>query len=91
MGAYQIKVVPYFFKNEVGHLVIEVSETQLKEMLGGSETSFVGEARKDGSEITHKISAKASPKVEGNGDLTFTVSTDSGPLIFNTTYRIVPE
>lgn len=91
VGGYRIQVFPYFFKSETGQLFIKVSDTQLRQMLDGSETSFVGQAQKNGSEITHKIAAKASPKNNDSGALTFTVSTDSGPLVFNTSYRLVPR
>lgn len=91
VGKYRIKVFPYFFKNESGRLLIEVSEPQLRQMMGGGETSFVGRAKANGGEVTHKITAKASPKGDGVGALTFTVSTDNGPLVFNTSYRIVPR
>ena len=91
VGEYQIKVIPYFFKNEKGQLHIDVSPTQLQKMLGGTITSFTGLAQAKGSEITHKISAKATPSQDGRGALTFTVATDSGPLVFDTSYQILSQ
>lgn len=91
VGEYQIQVIPYFFKNENGHLVIEVSDSQLRQMEDGTVTSFVGEAKANTSEQKHKISAKATPADGSSGALIFTVATDSGPLIFNTSYRILRE
>ncbi|MBA3544397.1 MAG: hypothetical protein H0T83_08170 [Chthoniobacterales bacterium] len=89
VGDYRIKVFPYFFKNENGQLFISVSDPQVRQMVDGGVTSFTGQAQAKGSDITHKITAKATPASDGRGELTFTVSTDSGPLVFNTSYRMV--
>lgn len=91
VGDYRIKVIPYFFKNENGRLIIEVSEPKLQQMLEGGVTSFVGEAKANHSDLKHKITARATPAGRKSGALTFTVATDNGPLVFNTSYKIVPQ
>ncbi|MEO5719616.1 MAG: hypothetical protein ABIR29_13740 [Chthoniobacterales bacterium] len=89
-GNYRIKVFPYFFKSESGKLLIKVSEPLLKRMIAGGATSFAGSAITDGTGETRKITAKARPAASDPraGALTFTVATENGPLVFNTSYRI---
>ena len=88
VGDYRIKVFPYFFKNESGRLFIKVSEPALRRMVGGHVTSFSGHAKTNGTGLTRKIIAQARPSADGIGALTFTVFTENGPLVFNTSYRI---
>ncbi len=90
VGDYRIKVFPYFFKNESGRLSIKVSENALRRMVGGQTTSFAGRATTHGSGLTRKITARAIPAAKDHGALTFTVATENGPLVFDTSYRIVP-
>ncbi len=90
VGGYRLKIFPYFFMNESGQLEIEVSDSQLQKMLGGGATSFTGQAQATGSEVVHKITAQATPGGDGRGALTFTVATHNGPLVFNTSYRVIP-
>ncbi len=89
VGDYRIKIFPYFFMNETGQLFIEVSDPQFQQMVSGGVTSFTGQAQANGSDITHQITARVNPAKDGGGALTFTVSTDNGPLVFNTSYRMV--
>ena len=88
VGEYRIKVFPYFFKSESGRLFMKVSETALRHMVRGDETRFNGHAETTGTGETRKITAQAKPSAGGRGALTFTVATENGPLVFNTSYRI---
>lgn len=90
-GEYQIRVFPYFFKNESGKLLINTPETSLQRMIGGDTASFAGRAITDGTGETRKITAKVRPAASDHGALTFTVATENGPLVFNTSYRVRPE
>lgn len=87
-GDYRIKVFPYVFKNETGRLFVNVSEAGLRQMVGGGVTRFTGRATTNGSGLTREITAKATPAGGGRGALTFTVATEDGPLVFNTSFRI---
>ncbi len=93
VGEYRIKVFPYFFKNESGKLLIKVSDTSLRQMIDGDATSLMGRAITDGTGETRKITAEVLPSASdhGHGSLTFTVATENGPLVFNTSYRIDPQ
>ena len=90
VGEYRIKVFPYFFKNESGRLSINISEPMLRRMVGGHPTNFAGRAVTTGTGETRKVTARAIPKIRNEGALTFTVATENGPLVFNTSYRIAP-
>jgi hypothetical protein len=89
VGDYQIKVFPYFFKSENGRLFIKAPETAFRRMTGGLPTTFAGHARTNGSGLIRGITAQATPSANDRGALTFTVATENGPLVFNTSYRIV--
>ena len=91
IGNYRIKVFPYFFKSESGQLFMKVSENALRRMVGGYVTGFNGHAETTGTGETRKITAQARPSANGCGALTFAVSTENGPLVFNTSYRIDKE
>lgn len=90
-GLYRIKVFPYFFKSESGKLLIKVSETSLRRMIEGDATSFAGRAITDGTGETRRVTAQVLPAASDHGALTFTVATENGPLVFNTSYRIDPQ
>ncbi|CAN5556221.1 hypothetical protein BH18VER2_BH18VER2_02800 [soil metagenome] len=90
-GQYRIKVFPYFFKNESGKLLIKVSETSLRRMIEGDATNFAGRAITDGTGETRRVTARVLPEASDHGVLTFTVATENGPLVFNTSYRIDPH
>ncbi|MEO7723665.1 MAG: hypothetical protein ABIU29_03120 [Chthoniobacterales bacterium] len=87
-GEYRIRVFPYFFKSETGKLLIGVSETSFRRMIEGDATSFAGRAITDGTGETRQVTAKVLPAASDHGALTFTVATENGPLVFNTSYRI---
>ncbi len=89
VGGYELKVFPYFFMNESGQFQIDISEPQVQKMLEGGLISLSGHAQAKGSEVIHKITAKATPGGNGHGALTFTVATDNGPLVFTTSYQMV--
>ncbi len=88
VGGYEIKVIPYFFKNETGRLFIHVPTEAFDHMVDGLPTSFTGRATTSRTGQTRKVTARATPSANDHGDLTFTVATDNGPLVFNTSYRI---
>ncbi|MGI8955629.1 MAG: hypothetical protein ACR2II_01790 [Chthoniobacterales bacterium] len=89
VGDYRLKVFPYFFKSEKGGLFIRVSEPALRRIRGGLATTFTGQASPEGIAVTHKIAGRATPSGKEGGDLTFTVSTENGALVFHTSYRLV--
>ena len=92
LGTYQIKVVPYFFKNETGKLFITISDAQLQKAKSGSAVEFGGKAVTDGTGKTRPVTVKAAPAANGaSGTLTIVIPTDRGDLIFRPGYRFVEE
>ncbi len=89
VGDYRLKVFPYFFKSEKGRLFIKVTEPALRRIRSGRATAFTGQASAEGIALAHKIVGKATPSGREGGDLTFTVSTENGSLVFHTSYRLV--
>ncbi len=89
VGDYRLKVFPYFFKSEKGRLFIKISEPALRRIRQGRAITFAGQASAEGTELTHKIAGKATPSGKDGGNLSFTITTKNGPLVFNTSYRLV--
>lgn len=89
VGGYQLKVFPYFFKSEKGRLSIRVSDSALSRVRRGRAIIFAGQASAEGIKLTRKINGKATPSGENAGALDFTVTTENGPLVFKTSYRLV--
>lgn len=88
-GNYQIKVVPYFFKNENGTLILEASDIAVHKLLKGNAINFTGSA----TAIKHPpkpIVGKAVPSTDGRGSVRFSVATKHGPMVFDTFYHFGP-
>jgi hypothetical protein len=90
-STYAAKVFPYFFANESGRLVIQVSDAQLGQLEAGQPIDFTGRAvRADGSE--RRVEGRATPADANGGKLKVRVFvTAKIELIFNTTYRFAAK
>jgi hypothetical protein len=86
-GEYQLKVRPYFFKSETGSLVLGVSEDALRKLQTGRPIDFTGKAvtREDGT--SHVVLGRATPLSDDRGRVTFSIMTENGKFIFNSSYR----
>ncbi len=89
VGNYRLKVFPYFFKSEKGRLFIRVSEPALRRIRRGRAIIFAGQASAEGTALKRKIAGKATPSGRNAGALDFTVTTENGPLVYKTSYRLV--
>jgi hypothetical protein len=87
VGDYQLKVWPYFFKSEKGALSMIVSDESLRKLTQAVPVAFTGKAMTDGSDKTRPIDARATPSATDRGALTFSIQTENGKLVFNTSYR----
>ena len=87
-ASYTAKVFPYFFYNETGRLVIEVSDDTLRALERGEPIEFKGRGiSTDGSE--RRIEGKATPANPTAGKIKVRVFVSKRiELIFNTTYRL---
>jgi hypothetical protein len=87
VGDYQLKVRPYFFKSEKGSLLLAASEDSLRKLHAGKSIHFTGKAvtREDGK--THIVLGKATPSSGDRGSVTFSIITENGKMVFNTSYH----
>ena len=87
VGDYQIKVVPYFFKNEKGKLSISISDAALNDLCEKRAVECSGKAVTSVTNKTRPIKASAVPATVDGGALKITVLTDNGLLVFDTSYQ----
>jgi len=87
VGDYQIKVVPYFFKNEKGKLSISISDAALNDLTERRAVECSGKAVTNVTNKTRPVKASAVPATAEGGALKITVLTDNGPLVFDTSYQ----
>jgi len=87
VGDYQLKVRPYFFKSEKGTLLLAASDDSVRKLQAGKAIGFTGKAvtRADGR--IHVVLGKATPLANDRGSVTFSIITDNGKMIFNTSYH----
>jgi hypothetical protein len=87
VGDYQLKVRPYFFKSEKGSLLLAASDDSVRKLQVGRAIDFTGKAvtRKNGK--THVVLGRATPSSADWGSVTFSIITENGKMIFNTSYH----
>jgi hypothetical protein len=87
VGAYQLTVEPYFFMSEKGILELEAPDDALHQLLGGTAEAFTGKASNNKQGAPKVITGKITPSTKKQGSVTFSVTTDNGRMIFNTSYH----
>lgn len=87
VGDYQLKVRPYLFKSEKGTLLLAASDDSVRNLQAGTAIAFTGKAvtRKDGK--IHVVLGKATPSSRDRGSVTFSIITENGKMVFNTSYH----
>jgi hypothetical protein len=87
VGDYQLKVRPYFFKNEKGSLLLAASDDEVRKLQAETAINFTGRAvtHKDGR--THTVLGRATPSSRDRGSVTFSIVTDDARVVFNTSYH----
>ena len=88
LGAYEIKVVPYSFKNEKGQLRMEISDESYQKLTEGIAVEFTGKAINDKNGTEKVVLGKTMPATGDHGVATFSIVTDHGLMVFNTAYRL---
>jgi hypothetical protein len=93
IGNYQLKVVPYFFKNETGTLSIAVNDSTLGKLIAGLPVSFAGSAATNGAKKRRAVTVKAIPAAAGSpkGTLIMAIATENGELLFRSAYALSGE
>jgi hypothetical protein len=91
VGDYQLKVRPYFFKSEKGSLLLAASDDAVRKLQAGTAINFTGKAvtHKDGR--THIVLGRVTPSSADRGSVTFSIITDDGKMVFNTSYHFEPK
>lgn len=90
-GTFEMKVVPYFFKNDKGTLAIEINAESFAKARKGERVNITGTATtpdKTGV-MVRKIDAVATPVDDYHGALKLWFDIDDRKMIFNTQYRFV--
>jgi hypothetical protein len=80
-------VRPYFFKSEKGSLLLAASDDAVRKLQAGTALNFTGKAvtHKDGR--THIVLGRVTPSSTDHGSVRFSIITDDGKMIFNTSYH----
>lgn len=87
VGSYRLKVFPYFFKNENGTLVLDASDRLIKTLMSGRPVGLVGKATNSKDGKVKDIVGKAIPRMNQKGKVTFSINSEFGLIVFNTTYH----
>jgi hypothetical protein len=91
-GDFQMKVSPWFFKNEKGKLAITVTDQSIAKASQGFPVEISGTATTDGkSSAIRSISAVATPLDPDHGGLKLWFTVDERKMFFETDYRFIAE
>ncbi len=88
-GDYQLKVRPYFFKSEKGVLNVAAPGDSMRKFQGGSATDFTGKVISAKGK-TRVVTGRITPSTRDRGTVTFSVITENGKMVFNTSYHFGP-
>lgn len=87
VGSYQLKVSPYFLKNEAGTLKLNAPNEGFRMFAEGTEVKFTGKATNNKGANDKIITGKATPSDKDKGSLVFSLETDNGRMTFKTSYH----
>jgi len=90
-GEFDMKVAPYFFKNDKGKLAIVVSDEAIAKVSAGSPVEITGTATTKAGlkSVVRQINAEATPVDAQHGTLKVWLTVDERELIFQTKYSFV--
>lgn len=87
-STYTARVLPWFFQNETGRLVIRIPDDDLRRLGRGEIIEFTGRAVNHAGE-ERAVTGRASPTDAVSGGIKVRVRVSASiELIFNTTYRL---
>jgi hypothetical protein len=87
-GEFQMKVVPYFFKNDQGTLAIVITPECFAKASKGLTVDITGTATTAGKNgMVRKINAVATPVDNDHGALKLWFTVDERKMVFETKYR----
>ena len=90
-GEFDMKVAPYFFKNDKGKLAIIVSDAAIAKVSAGSPVDITGTATTKAGKnfVVRHINAEATPVDAQHGMLKVWLTVDERELVFQTKYWFV--
>lgn len=88
LGSYELRVTPFTFKSETGKLFLNASDETVRQMLNGESVEFTGKATNAAGEVK-VVTGKTTAQTNDRGAVSFSVQTENGPMVFNTSYRLV--
>jgi hypothetical protein len=90
-GEFDMKVAPYFFKNDKGKLAITVSDDLMAKVCAGSPVGIIGTATTKAGKgsVVRQINAEATPVDALHGMLKVWLTVDERELVFQTKYWFV--
>jgi hypothetical protein len=89
-GEFQMKVVPYFFKNEKGKVTIELNDETIAKAARGAPVEITGTAKTNGKNgPTRPIIAIATPANADHGALNLSILDGDRKLKFETDYTFL--
>lgn len=91
-GSYQMKVSPYFFKNEKGRLAIVVPKESLAKVRQGKVAAIIGTATTSGKDgAARHIDAIATPAGPDRGTLKLWFMSGDRKMIFEPAYHFAEK
>jgi hypothetical protein len=90
VGDYRLKVVPYFFKSEKGRLLLAAPKDSYRRLNAGAAVEFTGVATNEKNGETKIVRGKITPLTRDRCNVVFSVLTDNGKMVFNTSYHFAP-
>ena len=87
LGNYDLKVVPYFFMNEKGSLVMNIPNETVHKLDQGTPGIATGQAITKATGKTRKVTATLTPTTKDGGSVTFAFTGENTKLTFKSTYK----
>jgi hypothetical protein len=86
-GDFKIKIFPYFFKNDMGRLAINISDQALAAADQGSTVALTGTSTSTKNGIVRHIEITAMPKDRNHGTVSLWFMAGDQKMIFNPAYH----
>lgn len=84
---YEVKVSPWFFWGETGHMTLTVSDAELAKLAAGQRAEFTGTGTNHKNK-PRTFTGYADPSDASIGKIKVRILADGYTLIFNTTYHL---
>jgi hypothetical protein len=87
VGDFKLKIFPYFFKNQKGRLVIEVSDETLAAVHAGKPVVVTGTATSAKSGVARPVEITVTPKDGNHGSVSLWFMAGGRKMIFTPAYQ----